>query len=163
VAWFTSRLSVPGCLMASTLVTEKDGETNHIPLSDAEAHALALNRVALGFRAEEYPVVRWPDHRGYRTSEGRDLNETAREAGDDPDEWWISETPLDVLTACEVYIASNMMRPKLVRNDEYLRNVKQMVAFCRDNPGTFIPPSWMQETEAKKLAKMAGVSIAPLP
>jgi len=71
--------------------------------SEDTANALALNRVAIGFPAATIGAVRWPDYGAYSTAEGRELNETAREVGDDPDDWWVSEQPVDLLLETEFW------------------------------------------------------------
>ena len=64
------------------------------------SNALALNRVALGFQIFEVPLVHWPKHAGYRTPEGRALT-SATDAGDNLDDWYVSETPVDLMKISE--------------------------------------------------------------
>ncbi len=162
VAWFTTRIDVPKVLM-STEIVFVDRETGELELdrlkTNAEiANALSLNRIALGFPIADIPVVPWPEHLGYRTSEGQELNETARVVGDNPDDWYISDTPVDVLKASEVWISRSMMKPKLERFDWYLRDVRRMVTLCRERKA-YIPPSWLTPEQGEGLARRAGLPV----
>ena len=159
VAWFTTRMDVPRCLIQTHLVFVKDGAKHTIPLDVEFANAVALNRVALGFRISDVPVVPWPEHPGFETSEGRELNETALDAGDDPTDWYVSEQAIDLMAMCEIRVSKSIMKPKLVRSDRYLLEAKRLVAICRETPGVFIPPSWLKPHEAQQLARSLGVPI----
>lgn len=159
VAWFTTRIDVPKCLQSKTLLYQsKDtGEMKELHLDEKMSNEIALQRIALGFPANNIAVVRWPDYRGYDTAEGRVLNETARDAGDDPDDWYVSEVPVDVLASTEVYTSASIFTPKLRRRPDYLRDVHHMVRLCRETPGAYIPPSWFNEEQARAFAKANGV------
>ena len=122
------------------------------------ANALHLNRVALGFPIADIPVVSWPEYFGYRTAEGQELNETARMAGDNPDDWYISETPVDVLQTSEVWISRSIMKPKLERSDGYLQDIRRMVTLCRKKKA-FIPPSWLTPEQGEALARKVGLPV----
>jgi hypothetical protein len=67
VAWFTSQIEVPKCLMDVSLYTEDKitGERKEIKLGAETANAIALNRIALGFPISQIGVVPWPEHPGY--------------------------------------------------------------------------------------------------
>jgi hypothetical protein len=117
------------------------------------SHAIALNRVALGFPINEIQVIPWPRHHGYSTAEGRELNETARGFGDDPDDWYVSEQPVDVMKASEVWLSRSQSNPKLQREDWYLKDVHKMVSLCRTTKGAYIPPSWLSQEQAEIVAQ----------
>jgi hypothetical protein len=153
LAWFTSEIDVPKCLRHFDIYgTDKaTGEAKRIDISPEAMAAFVMNRMALGFRATDVPVVPWPDHMGYSTAEGRDLNDSAREVGDDPDRWWVSETPVDVLRATDVRGSKTIMGLKMERLDNYLSDIHRMVRLCREIPGTYIPPSWTGSAAHKAL------------
>jgi hypothetical protein len=166
LAWFASSVVVPRCLIrALWIVKDKEtGERRTILVEEGVMHALALHRIALGFPAAKVPVVPWPEHAGYRTREGGELNESARDVGDDPDTWWVSDTPVDVMQASELYISRKIMAPKLFRSDaSLLADVKRTVALCRSQPGVFIPPTWLTTDQAQQLARSLDLPVAPLP
>jgi hypothetical protein len=48
--------------------------------------------------------VPWPNYYGYASAEGQELNETARLTGDEPDDWHVSEQPVDVLKVSEFMV-----------------------------------------------------------
>lgn len=162
LAWFTTRIEVPNCLLRSSLMLQdkSTGATREVARDPRLANAIALNRIALGFPVAAIPVVPWRDHPGYVTDEGRELNETAGEAGDNPDEWYVSETPVDVLAATEIWSSPSIMRPKLKRLDAYLPHVRRMVEMCRSRPGTFIPPTWLKVEQQRELARRMGVDVS---
>lgn len=108
------------------------------------ANAITLNRVALGFRIAEVPIVPWPEYYGYATGEGQELNESAREAADNPDDWYVAEEPVDVLKISEFWIWPSMLKPKLKRFDQHIEHIRNMVTACRTQKGVYIPPSWLQ-------------------
>ncbi len=158
VVWFTTRVDVPGCMrVIRAVITDKDGNTREEDLDRATADAFTWKRVALGFRVADVPVVPWPEYYGYNTGEGRELNETATDAGDDPREWYVSEKPVDLMAMAEIRLASSVLQPKLERSDWYLAQVQRMVAGCRATPGVYIPPSWLPMDQARRLAAAAGV------
>jgi hypothetical protein len=146
LVWFTSHREVPGCLRNMTLRVGDTIEHHQGDVTDF----IALHRIALGFSKTHF--VRWPEYFGYATAEGRELNESAREYGDNPDDWYISEVPVDVSHAEEVLISPTKYNQKLKRSDKYLSAVRNMVALCRAHPNSFIPPSWMDPEDAKSAA-----------
>lgn len=145
LVWLTAAINVPKCLKHFELHTtdKATGEPRVITLAPDEAAAFSLNRVALGFRKAEAPIIPWPDHYGYRTSEGKALNESARDVGDDPDEWWVAEQPLDAMLIAAFRSSPTMLTDKLVRNDKYVVEIHRMVQLCRDHPDAVIPPTWV--------------------
>jgi hypothetical protein len=162
VVWFTSRIDIPQCLLQTGLrFADKDSgqEVASESVSAEVSNAIALNRVALGFRIDDIAVQPWPEHRGYATAEGRELNETARDVGDDPDEWWVAEEPIDLMLMAEIRVSHSVMKPKLERMDRYLDDVKGMVKRCRETPGVFIPPAWLSPRDAVALARRLGVEV----
>lgn len=161
VAWFTKRVEVPKCLQSLTLscVSDDTGETTHFEGNEDIANAIALHRVALGFPIGAIAVVPWPDYIGYHTDEGRRLNDAAQDVGDDPNDWYVSEQPVDVLSATEIYRSSSITEPKLRRDQLYLREVHDTVRFCRENPNFFLPPTWMPAKLNTDLSKTLGVPV----
>lgn len=161
LVWLTRRIEVPNILLniGFRFVDRATGEDVVPPQSVSAdiSNALALQRMALGFRIEDVPVVPWPEHAGYSTGEGAELNETAIEAGDDPADWYVAEEPIDLMLMAEVRGSRSIVRPKLERQDGYLADVKRMVAGCRVNPHIFIPPSWLSQEQAQLLARRMGV------
>jgi hypothetical protein len=162
VAWFTTQIGIPICLRNYELLfVDKDtGETvKQIRVTDGVAGAISLQPIALGFPITDIPVMPWPQYHGYNTPEGRELNETARDVGDNPDDWYVSEQPVDVLKSSEVWISRTKSKPKLERADWYLKDVHRMVAGCRATKGIYIPPSWLSEEEARALAHSMGTPV----
>lgn len=89
VAWFTSQLAISQCLIVDELylVDQNTGAPKGtLKVSEDVAHGLALHRIALAFPIAAIPVVRWPDHLGFATEEGRALNASARGFGDNPND-----------------------------------------------------------------------------
>lgn len=164
VAWFTTRIDIPRCLVDLSLfiIDRETGDKNAIDVGPEVAHAIALNRVALGFPIAELPVLPWPDYYGYKTSEGLELNKSAREAGDNPDDWYISETPIDVMKVSEFWSSIKKMAPKLVRRDSYIESIRKMVTLCRDEKGVYIPPTWLNPSHAQEWARRMGVNTKEL-
>lgn len=159
LAWFTTQISVPQCLIKTSLlfVDKTTGATRTINVDADVGNAMALNRLALRFRVSDIPVMPWADHPGYSTSEGIELNETAIEAGDDPRHWYVSEQPVDVLKAIEVWSARSIKNPWLQREDWYLKDVHNMVRNCRIRKDVLIPPTWLSAEDAKLYAAMMGL------
>ncbi len=162
VAWFTRRIDVPNCLLRGAfLVEDKDtGQRREISRSQDLSNAVALNRVALGFPVADIPVVPWPEHPGYGTGEGRELNGTAREAGDEPDDWFVSEVSVDLMKVSEFWHSPSMLQPRLKRVDRHVADIHRMVTMCRETPGAYIPPSWLKTGQAMELARSLGVPVA---
>jgi hypothetical protein len=133
-------------------------EQIEIDANTAAGNAIALNRVAIGFRIADVPVIPWPDHYGYATEEGRELNETAREMGDNPDEWYVSEVPVDVLKVSEFWSSRHIMKPKLERLDKYIPQIHRMVTAAKEHKA-FIPPSWLTPEQAMALASRSGLKV----
>jgi hypothetical protein len=159
LAWFTTQTSIPQCLVkASILFVDKvTGNAKQMNVDSDAGNAMALHRIAIGFRVRDISVVPWIDHPGYKTAEGTELNETAIEAGDDPRHWYVSDQPVDVLKSNEVWSSRSIMNPKLERWDWYVKDVHNMVRTCRVRRDTFIPPAWLTTAQAKMLAATVGV------
>lgn len=162
LAWFTTQIHIPGCLTGAHIafVDNETGERNAVLEGPEAANALALQRVALGFPIQGAGLVPWPEHPGYQTAEGRELNDSAREFGDNPDHWYVSETPVDVLMATEFWSSRTIQNPRLTPFPEYLPDMRRMVTLCRTTPGVFIPPSWLKPEEASRLASALGLPAA---
>ena len=161
VAWFTRRIEIPNVLIVSVLYFEdkKTGEVRRIEVGTEIAHGMSLNRVALGFPLADIDVTPWPEYRGYLTPEGQELNETARAAGDDPNDWYISETPVDVMKASEFWAARSILQPKLQRSEKYVADIKRMVTRCRERTGVYIPPTWLQPEQAAEMGRRLGLNV----
>ena len=145
VVWLTTQINIPNCLrnVSIAMVDNKTGEIDNQHAAGHDiANGLALNRVALGFKIAEISSIPWPEHYGYRTDEGKELNESAREVGDNPDDWHVSEKPVDVLKINEFWASKAVFNPKLKRFDSYIQDIHKMVALAKER-GAYIPPSWM--------------------
>ena len=161
VAWFTSEIAVPNCLR-NTKVYFEDKTTGEVRSEhDAAGNlsdALALNRVAIGFRLSECTsILGWPKHPGYHTAEGKELNESARVGGDDPEKWYVSEQPVDLLKAVEFWSSRKVMNPKLQRENWYLPDMHNMVRNCRERRNIYIPPTWLKSEQALAFASRIGL------
>lgn len=164
LAWFTTKIDVPNCLLKSNLVfvDKVSGEKRaEIGPGMEVANAIALQRLALGFPIADIPVVPWPLHPGAATPEGRELNESARELGDNPGDWYVSEVPVEVMKASEVWISRSIQRPKLERNVGYLAEIKRMVTLCREQRA-YIPPSWLKPDQARRLVAALELPMAKI-
>jgi hypothetical protein len=159
LVWFTTQTSVPQCLVKTSIlfIDKVTRKAKQMDVDSDMGNAMALHRIAIGFRVGDVSVVPWIDHLGYRTAEGAVLNETAIEAGDDPRHWYVSEQPVDVLKSSEVWSSRSIMNPKLERWDWYLKDIHNMVRMCRERKDTFIAPAWLTTDEAKMLAVAMGV------
>lgn len=163
VAWFTSRISVPRCLQDIDIKFASNADSSILGGTKVPRElvsAFSLDRLALGFPVQGSSIVPWSKHPGYLTPEGQELNKTAQEVGDNPDDWWVSEKPIDVLAATEVWMERRRGSGRLERYDPYLADIRRMVELCRSTPGAYIPPSWLTEEQARKLAARMGVEVA---
>jgi hypothetical protein len=159
LAWFTTEVSVPKCLLQTSLAFV-DNETGKLrgdlsELDERLARAISLTHVALGFPAGDIPARPWQEHPGYVTAEGKELNETARDAGDDPDDWYVSDEPVDVMKVTEFWhdVKKGNTR-RMVRHPAYVADIHRMVKLCRTQSGVHIPPSWVGEHNLNEYAKM---------
>lgn len=161
VAWFTRRIKIPNVLVKHALYLEDKvtGELRRMEADSAIAHGMSLNRIALGFPLADIALTPWPDYRGYSTPEGRELNETAREAGDNPSDWYVSETPIDVMKVSEFWSSRSVFKPKMERSDQYIADIKRMVTMCRDKKGVYIPPTWLRPEQAVELGRRLGLNV----
>jgi hypothetical protein len=165
LAWFTSRIEVPRCLLINKFLLQNK-QTGAI-IGDAEVSeditcAFHLHRRAIGFPTAM--LMPWREHYGYHTGEGHELNETAREVGDDPDDWYVSDTPVDMLKSCEMWDSRTIMTPKLVRMpSENLQELHELIATCRRGAASgqrvYVLPSWMTVEQAKAFAATIDVPI----
>lgn len=156
VAWFTVRTAVPKVLQGTELrfVNKDTGEPIAMMKSDVDiSNAIAMHRIAIGFPLSATKAVKWTDHAGYTTREGRDLNESAIEAGDDPDDWYVSEVPLNILLSTEIWGSRSKFEPKMERLPNYLVDVHNLVRLSKSNPNAYIPPSYLTQKEAEILAR----------
>jgi hypothetical protein len=158
LAWFTTQIDIPKCLRQNSLffIDNTTGKVRHEETAGRNiSDALALHRLAIGFPVLG-SMMPWPDHLGFSTPEGRDLNDSAREAGDDPRHWFVSEEPIDVLQSVEIWSSRSILNPKLERWDWYLKDVHNMVRNCRQQ-GVYIPPTWLSAEQAQALARKVGL------
>lgn len=163
LAWFTKRLDVPKCLQTTQIVFSKpDGTKQEFDLEGNYSNAITLNRIALGFKLEDVSLVHWPEHPGYHTSEGQELNESAREFGDDPADWYVSETPVDLMILHEAWGSRRRFNVKLERLSGYVDDIKKMVMQCRGPQKAFIPPAWLTEREAIALGQKLGLKMVDI-
>jgi hypothetical protein len=165
LAWFTSQVRVPNCLQDFEIAftSKADGSVlKRMRTTKDVASGLSLRRLALGFPMANSTIVPWKEHPGYGTAEGQSLNETAREIGDDPDEWWVSEQPIGVMSATEVWIEGVVGTCRLKRHEGYLSDIKRMVTMCQTHEGAFIPPAWLPNNDAVALARRMGLPVMPL-
>jgi len=163
VAWFTSKTHVPQCLqdIEFRLVTNDDNRTlRETRVPPHLASAFSLQRLALGFPVEGSTIIPWRDYYGFSTPEGRELNRTAQAVGDNPNDWWVSETPVDVLTSTEVWVQRQLRSPRLENYPPYLADVHKMVRLCRDRKDAYIPPAWVPEAKIRELAARTGIGVA---
>ena len=157
LAWFTSSIRIPRCLLdAKFMLSRQDGTDTKSSIFESVdkrelSNAVALNRMALGFLIEGSSILPWRDHPGFDTPEGCELNHSAREVGDDPHHWYVSNIPIDVAASIEVWISRRISKPKLEIQHAYLADVHRMVQQCRDDPGTYILPSWLKPDEVERL------------
>lgn len=161
LAWFTTRRDVPRCLLNTRFILSNVDTGEHIvdqEIGSQISNALALNRVALGFQIFEVPLVHWPKHAGYRTPEGRALNLSATDAGDNLDDWYVSETPVDLMKISEFWRATKISDTTLQRWDAYIADIRRMVTLCRSG-GVYIPPSWITGKQAAALSKSIAVPV----
>ena len=161
VAWFCSEIAVPNCLRNTKLYFE-DKNTGQLRYEDDAignlSDAIALNRVAVGFRLSDCPsIVKWSEHAGYHTPEGKELNESARAYGDNPSTWYVSEQAVDLLKVVEFWSSRKIMNPKLQREDWYVKDLHNMVRNCRERKDVYIMPTWLKPHEAKALAAALGL------
>jgi len=160
LVWLTRSIEVPGCLLSGTiLMTSPDGEVYRHELTKNESAALSLRRLALGFDPYDVGAIAWRDYYGYDTPEGQELNETARQVGDDPDLWFVAENRMDIAMCQSVRIAKTDTNLKMIKSDRYLAEVKRMVQLCRSTPGLYIPPSWISQEMAQKAAQSQGLEL----
>jgi hypothetical protein len=113
VAWFTTRVDVPKVLIAHEMIFVDNvtgEERQRLPIGSEISNGYALNRVALSFPIASIRVVRWPEYYGYSTPEGWELNESARDKGDNPDDWYLSESPVDVLQISEFWFSRSILK-----------------------------------------------------
>lgn len=161
LAWFTTQISPPRCLTDAPVfgIQPETGKRIDLVTGAGAMNMIALNRVAIGFAVASIPVVPWTQHPGYQTPEGATLNDSARDFGDNPDDWYVSEEPIDLMLATEIWTAASIVRPKMERQPGYLGHMKAMVERCRSEQGVFIPPSWLPIDKAKAVASRMGVEV----
>ena len=124
------------------------------------AKAIELNHIALGFRIEDIPVVHWPSHPGFKTDEGKALNESAIELGDDPSDWYVSESAVDLMKVSDVLVQKNKAKKKMERWPEYINRHQENGAALPFEEEVFIPPTWLSQDQAKYLANRLNLPIA---
>lgn len=158
LAWFTTQIDVPACLQHFDVYgrDRQTGEAKALELGPDSVAAFTMNRVAIGFPIASTPVQPWSKHFGYKTREGRELNASAKDVGDNPDDWWVADQPVDLMLSTAFRSAKSLFSPKLERQDGYVADIHRMVSLCRAIPGTFIPPSWVGTPAHQALIKSGG-------
>ena len=161
VAWFTTDLNVPKCLIQTSLFFKKPDSADAIEMSiDAPvANAISLRRMALGFRLTDIPVVPWRNYYGYNTPEGRQLNDTARASGDNPDVWYVSELRVSLDQMIEIRVARSIQNLKMERRDDYLEKLRPMLELIKREK-VYVPPTWLSREDASLLADRLGLPLA---
>lgn len=164
VAWFSASTVIPRCLMDMEMIFQKKDGSGTVDIDHGVdrrvlANGIALNRMAIGFPVSAGPIVPWREYYGYETEEGMELNASAREVGDDPDMWFVSEEPVDMMAATEIHISRSKSKPRLEPLPSYLNDVKAMVQRCRETEGVYIPPSWLSPEQANRLVGRLGVPV----
>ena len=149
LVWFTSHLEIPQVLQVEpTFINPKTGEPVPVDVS-LPRWALGLHRIALGFDRAEIGLVPWPEYCGYFTPEGRYLNDVAISAGDDPDDWWISETPIDLGKLKTYHWSSRLENPILLRDDDrkarILLGYRQVRAVAEAGLPAMFFPTYMKD------------------
>jgi hypothetical protein len=159
VVWFTTEISVPKCLVQSSLFLKNEDtrETLEIPISKALSNGIALHRIALGFPATEIPIKPWPRYYGYATPEGQ-AHQTARASGDEPDRWYLSEERVSLQHMTEIRIAKSMQDLKMQRNDEYLYEIKKLLAALKDERA-YVPPTWLSPKDIEVVAARLNLKV----
>ena len=122
-------------------IAEIEADLGWVSAADV-ANLYASNRIALGFPIANIPVIPWRTYRGYDTPEDRDMNESAVDVGDDPDDWYVSEQNIDVTQIGEFWNAESVLKRRLERA-RYVDDIRRMVAMCRNGRATgtsvFVP------------------------
>jgi hypothetical protein len=161
LAWFTTQISVPKCLILDKLIfVHKDsGEVvTELPISEKIANGIALRRMALGFPISTVPVKRWPDYHGYGTAEGKELNETARDYGDNPEGWYVSEERVSLDHMTEIRVAKSMQNLKMERQDGYLQDIKRLLAMLKVEKA-YVPPAWLSRDVVEEAARRMNMQV----
>ena len=96
VVWLTTEPGIPmTCRILTMPVQQGRLPGRHIvgpPYSDA----VSMTRISLGFKASDIGAIRWSDHAGYETPEGHEITQRALSLGDDPAQWWVCDTDVEV-------------------------------------------------------------------
>ncbi len=144
LAWFTSNKSIPRCLENVSLL--------NTDISVEHGTAIKLNRIAIEFALATAPeIVPWKAYYGYDTPEGQKLNRDAIAEGDDPDEWYISETPVSAFKMTKILIAPNWIKPVL-NGEMDVEAVKFNIRNAR-SLGAELPPDWKMPSWQKQYEK----------
>lgn len=162
LVWFSSSTTIPRCLIKAGFLAFSKDDGRPIDFQretgmsqEQVSNFMALKRFALGFPYDPATFTPWRDHAGYTTREGRDLNRSARDAGDNPDMWFVAEAPVDMMNCTEVWASRSIFNPRLESIPQYLPAVHQMVQLCRDIPQTYIPPSWVGDPVVEPMVEAA--------
>lgn len=160
VAWFTSDINVPKCLIETALffVDPETGEKSEVRVNGAMSNAISLRRMALGFHVADIPVTPWPEHAGYQTPEGKELNETAIECGDDPTCWYVSEAAVSLDYMREIRVAKAIDNLKMEKHDWYLGKIQELRERYKEEKA-YILPTWLSKEDGEALAIRLNVKM----
>ncbi len=163
LVWLTRDIKVPQSIrIVSHRAKDNDPAKCQTTLLPPEVtDAIAMRRMAIGFNPNEIGATPWTEHPGYSSGEGRQLNESAIEAGDAPEDWYVVEADIDLLKCRALRIAQSTFNLKMVREDRGVAEIHRMVRLCRENPGRRIAPTWLNE-ESIRRAQEAGTPIFEL-
>lgn len=156
VAWFTTELTTPKCLRVAKFggVHKETGKFIEYPENDEElVEAFVLDRFVLGFDIKSAELTPWPEYYGYNTAEGNSLNESARSYGDNPDNWYISEKPVNLDHLTSAWLPRDGEKHIFKRNDDFLKSIREIVAICRSIPNVYIPPTWASPDQIKNFSE----------
>jgi hypothetical protein len=161
LAWFTTQIEIPKCLNITEVWghDKKTGEKIALSIGEKGGNCIALHRIAIGFPILKISVIPWTEHFGFKTDEGKELNESALEVGDNPEDWYVSESPVDVAKASEIWTTGSILNPRLRRNQIYLNDILELVNMCRTQKGVYVPPAWAKTEHIAVLAKMMNVPL----
>ena len=159
VVWLTTQPGVPPTCRLVTMPVQQGREPGRHVLGPPYSDAVSLTRISLGFRASDIGAVKWSEHPGYGTPEGRQLTVDAVALGDDPSRWWVCDRDVDVLRIVECRQAESIENPRMRPFDEYIVGIKRLVGMAQI-PNSWIAPTWMPPEMAKEAARLAGIRTA---
>lgn len=157
LVWFSESRDVPKCLLEGVrVITHRAGEDRHdMVVSSKTLRMLTFRQIAIEFDPAAIQAIRWTEHVFATTAAGKALTNHARDLGDDPGLWWVCESPVDLMRATGLLLARGFDDLRMRRSDESFAEMRRMVQFCRENPGTQVAPAWLKPDDAKSWATKA--------